>query len=92
MLIEKILASFPNLNRTQVEAYVMELVNNVDDRKAFKGTVRDLMISMRSFANQQNDFYEAEKKKAQEKALKRVNEKKNMIPGMKRTNMGDEPD
>ena len=40
----------------------MELVNNVDDRKAFKGTVRDLMISMRSFANQQNDFYEAEKK------------------------------
>lgn len=70
----------------------MELVNNVDDRKAFKGTVRDLMISMRSFANQQNDFYEAEKKKAQEKALKRVNEKKNMIPGMKRTNMGDEPD
>ena len=62
MLIEKILASFPNLNRTQVEAYVMGLFNHVDDRKAFKGTVRDLMISMRSFANQQNDFYEAEKK------------------------------
>jgi len=52
MLIEKILAAFPNLNRTQVEAYVMGLFNNVDDRKAFKGTVRDLLIAMRSFASQ----------------------------------------
>ena len=64
----------------------MKLFNNVDDRKAFKGVVRDLMISMRQFSNQQNDFYEAEKKKQEEKAKKREQEKKNMIPGIMRDN------
>lgn len=53
---------FPNLNEVEVEAYILKLFNNVDERKLFKGVVRDLMVSMKQFSNQQNDFYAAEMK------------------------------
>ena len=59
------------------------MFNTVDDWKNFKGTLRDLMVSTRSFASQENDFYEHEKKIEQEKAVKREQEKKMMVPGMK---------
>ena len=65
MLIEKILGTFPNLNKAQVETYVLALFNNVDEWKQFKHTIRDLMISMRSFASTDNEFYESERKVSQ---------------------------
>ena len=65
MLVNSIIEMFPNLNRAQVETYVIALFNNVDEWKQFKGTVRDLMISMRSFASTENDFYEYERKVSQ---------------------------
>ena len=65
MLIDKILGTFPNLNKAQVETYVLALFNNVDEWKQFKHTIRDLMISMRSFASTDNEFYESERKVSQ---------------------------
>jgi hypothetical protein len=38
------------------------MFNNADNWKDFKGTVRDLMVSMRSFSSQENAFYEHEMK------------------------------
>jgi hypothetical protein len=53
---------FPNLNKVLVDTYAIQLFNNIDDWKLFKGTVRDLMVSMRSFSSTDNDFYEHERK------------------------------
>jgi len=74
---------FPNMNQVLVETYVMQLFNNVEEWKQFKSSVRDLMVSMRSFSSQDNQFYEHERKKEQEKAAKKEQERKMMIPGMK---------
>ena len=52
---------FANLNRVQVEAFVIKLFNSLNDWKAFKDTLRDLLISMKSYATQDNDFYAEEK-------------------------------
>jgi hypothetical protein len=41
---------FPNLNSVLVQTLVMQMFNNVDNWKAFKGTLRDLMVSMRTFS------------------------------------------
>ena len=84
LLISSILELFPNLNRAQVETFAIQLFNNADDWKQFKGTLRDLMISMRSFASQENDFYEHQRKAETEKAKKKEQEKKMMIPGMQK--------
>ena len=67
-----------------METFAIQLFNNADDWKQFKGTLRDLMISMRSFASQENDFYEHQRKAETEKAKKKEQEKKMMIPGMQK--------
>ena len=85
MLIQTIMGMFPNLNSSQVETYAIGLFNSVDDWKNFKGTIRDLMISMRSFSNQQDAFYEHERQQELEKAKTREQEKKMAIPGMNKT-------
>jgi hypothetical protein len=46
-----ILNMFPNLNQIQVEKFAIEFFNNVEDYKSFKSSVRDLMISTRSFSS-----------------------------------------
>jgi exportin-1 len=84
LLISSIMEMFPNLNRAQVETFAIQLFNNAEDWKQFKGTLRDLMISMRSFASQENDFYEHQMKAEKEKAVKKDQEKKMMIPGMQK--------
>jgi len=73
---------FPNLNRVLVETYAIQFFNNLENWKQFKGTVRDLMVSMRSFSSANDDFYEHERKVEKDKALKKEQEKKLMIPGM----------
>jgi exportin-1 len=75
---------FPNLNSAQVETFAIQLFNNGEDWKQFKGTLRDLMISMRSFASQENEFYEHQMKLEKDKAIKKEQEKKMMVPGMQK--------
>jgi hypothetical protein len=76
---------FGNLNRVWVETLAVQFFNNFDNWKAFKGSVKDLMVSMRSFSSQKDEFYEHQMKLEKEKAIKKEQDKKNMIPGMKST-------
>ena len=57
-----ILQNFQNLNEIEVEKYIIQLFNNLDEWKAFKHTLRDLMISMKMYSAQENEIYEQEKK------------------------------
>jgi exportin-1 len=62
LLIESIKNLFPNLNTTQIETFVLNLFNHCGDVRMFKSTLRDLLISMKSFSSQDNEFYSEEKK------------------------------
>jgi len=54
------------MNRVQIEAFVLKLFNALNDWANFKDTLRDLLISMKSFASQNDEFYEEEKQSALE--------------------------
>lgn len=54
-------SQFANMNRVQIEAFVIKLFNSLSDWAGFKDTLRDLLISMKSFASQSDQFYEDEK-------------------------------
>ena len=62
LLIDCISALFQNLNKVQIEAFVLNLFNYCNDWPQFKGTLRDLLISMKSFSASDDDFYQEEKK------------------------------
>ena len=83
LLINVIMELFPNLNKMWVEALANRFFNNYENWKEFKGAVRDLMVSIRSFSAQGEKYYEWDLKQEKEKALKREQDKKNLIPGMK---------
>jgi len=46
---------------------VLSLYNNSGEWKQFKGGMRDMMIQMRQFASQENDFYVHELKREEDK-------------------------
>lgn len=54
-------SKFANMNRVQIETFVLKLFNALGDWTNFKDTLRDLLISMRSFASQNDEFYEEER-------------------------------
>lgn len=62
LLIESINLLFPNLNKVQIEAFVWKLFNSCQEWTEFKSTLRDLLISMKSFSSSNDDFYEEERK------------------------------
>lgn len=62
LLIESIAGLFPNLNRVQIEGFVWKLFNSCGDWPAFKGVLRDLLVSMKSFAASDDQLYEEERK------------------------------
>lgn len=59
-------SQFANMNRVQIESFVIKLFNHLHDWKTFKDTLRDLLISMKSYASQNDEFYEEEKNAALE--------------------------
>ena len=61
-MIECIASGFPNLNKVQIEAFVWKLFNTCTDWTQFKSTLRDLLVSMKSFSSSNDDFYEEERK------------------------------
>lgn len=81
-LIEIISEQFKNMNKQLVETYCLQLFNNVDDWKAFKGSLRDLRIEMNRFSAQGDNFYEEERKIEIQKALEKEKKKKQMVPGI----------
>jgi hypothetical protein len=62
LLIDCINALFPNLNKVQIEGFVWKLFNSCNDWQEFKSTLRDLLISMKSFSSSNDEFYEEERK------------------------------
>ena len=62
LLIDCICTLFPNLNKVQIETFVLNLFNNCNEWHPFKETLRDLLISMKSFSSSSDDFYEEERK------------------------------
>ena len=60
-LATTLVSQFQNLNRVQVETFVIKLFNSLQDWKEFKDTLRDLLISMKSHAAQDDAFYKEEK-------------------------------
>ena len=62
LLIDSISQLFPNLNKVQIEAFVWKLFNSCTEWSEFKSTLRDLLISMKSFSSSNDDFYEEERK------------------------------
>jgi len=60
-LANTVTSQFANMNKVQIESFVIKLFNNLQDWKTFKDTLRDLLISMKSFASQNDEFYEEEK-------------------------------
>lgn len=62
LLIDCISTLFQNLNKVQIEAFVLNLFNFCHDWPKFKATLRDLLISMKSYSASNDDFYQEEKK------------------------------
>ena len=60
-LAQNLQSQFANMNRVQIETFVLKLFNALADWTGFKETLRDLLISMRSFASQNDEFYEEER-------------------------------
>ena len=88
LLKDSLLSMFANLNKVQVEAFVLKLFNTVYEWSEFKGTLRDLLISMKSFASTDDAFYEEERKEALKKQQEMEQERKAAIPGLLK--MGDQ--
>lgn len=59
-LSTNLLSQFRNMNKVQVEAFVIKLFNSINEWKTFKDTLRDLLISMKSYASQNDEFYAEE--------------------------------
>jgi exportin-1 len=62
LLIDCINMLFVNLNKVQIEAFVLNLFNFCNDWPQFKSTLRDLLISMKSYSSNNDEFYEDERK------------------------------
>ena len=86
LLKDSLLSMFANLNKVQVETFVLKLFNTVNDWQEFKGTLRDLLISMKSFASTDDAFYEEERQEALKKQEELVQQRKAAIPGLLRVN------
>lgn len=75
-LMKSITEQFPNMNASLVETYCLQLFNNVDDWKKFKGSLRDLRIEMNRFSSTNEELYKEERNREKQKAIDKENKKK----------------
>lgn len=80
--MQNLLEMYPNLNRVQVETFVLKLFNTCGEWAEFKPTLRDLLISMKQFASLNDALYQEER----DQQLQMEMAKKQAIPGMNRNN------
>jgi len=78
---------FQNLNRVQIEAFVLNLFNNCLEWSTFKTTLRDLLISMKSFSSTDDEFYQEEKKAAEDQATLMETQRRAAIPGLNKEHL-----
>ncbi|KOB87671.1 hypothetical protein PFDG_04121 [Plasmodium falciparum Dd2] len=61
--------SFENLNPKQIETFSVDMFNFcVESPSAFRSFVRDLLISLKEFATNQDELYEADRQEALQRA------------------------
>ena len=65
-----------------MEVFVLSMFNNCFDWEQFKCSVRDLLISLKSFSNSKDELYVEEKQTELEKARLKEQLKVSAIPGM----------
>lgn len=66
----------------QIEGFVWKLFNASGDWAEFKNTLRDLLVSMKSFASSNDELYEEERKAALEESKRRDIARRSAIPGL----------
>jgi len=73
---------FPNLNKIQVETYVISLFNKCNDWDAFKTAVRDLLVSLKEFAFGGDELYTEERETELREARAKEEAKLRAVPGL----------
>jgi hypothetical protein len=61
LIMNQLASQFPNLNKVQIEGFVLKLFNTAYDWSQFKTTLRDLLISMKQFASLNDALYQEER-------------------------------
>lgn len=54
--------AFTHLNKVQIDTFVMAMFNKCYNKDAFKATLRDFLVNLKSFADKRDALYEEEKK------------------------------
>ena len=54
--------AFNHLNKIQIETFVIALFNKCYNKDAFKVTIRDFLVNLKSFAESKDELYEEERK------------------------------
>lgn len=81
-MMTNLLEMYPNLNRVQVETFVLKLFNTCGEWAQFKPTLRDLLISMKQFASLNDALYSEER----DEQIRKEQEKRLAVPGLARSN------
>ena len=74
--------AFSNLNKNQIEAFVIAMFNKCSNQHEFKVCIRDFLVNLKSFSGNNEELYLEEKNKQIEEAKKLEEQKRMMIPGM----------
>lgn len=80
-LADLLLQNFANLNRKQVEAFVLGLFNKCGSPKDFSLHLRDFLIQLKEFAGA-DEFFEAERQAALENAKEMQMRRQMQVPGL----------
>ena len=75
----QVLASnFTNMNKVQIEAFILGMFNRCADHAGFKVSLRDFLVTSKEIAVDNYAFYEDER----EKEMQEARNKKAMVPGL----------
>ena len=77
-LTQILVTNFTNMNRVQIEAFVLSMFNRCSNHSEFKICFRDFLVTSKEIAADNSAFYADEK----EKELQEARNKKAMVPGL----------
>eukprot|EP01071_Lankesteria_metandrocarpae_P004817 Lankesteria_metandrocarpae@DN3708_c0_g1_i2.p1 len=76
-----LLTTFQNLNPKQVETFLLDIFNSVNDHETFQTHCSDLLVQLKEFAGG-DDLFEADRLKALQLAEDRESARRLMVPGL----------
>lgn len=78
-----LIASFPNLTRTQVGKFVEGMFDTTMDLPTFKMHLRDFLIELKEFSSEDNTaLYTEEQEKAAQERQQAIMAQRSAVPGM----------